>query len=229
MRHRFLLGVVLFLGCGRIETSIDAGSDADLFDGAAQACSVPCGPTQTCCSGQCVDLNLNPEHCGQCTTNCQTAVCLGGACLGDASGCPAGTKPAQNGPLTSVCCPVTDICGCEPHCGVSSRVFKTDIHYLSDAEEKELQSQLRALRLASYRYKDSLDDGRTHVGYILEDSPDAASSDLARSRVDLYTYSTMAVATLHAQDEKIASLEAQMKELRARQDALEAKCVAKRP
>ena len=128
-----------------------------------------------------------------------------------------------------MCCPVTDRCGCDPHCGVSSRAFKTDIHYLSDADEKELEGQLRALRLASYRYKDSLDDGRTHVGYILEDSPDAASSDSARSRVDLYTYSSLAVATLHAQDEKIASLEAQMKELRARQDALEAKCAAKRP
>ena len=120
------------------------------------------------------------------------------------------------------CCPNADKCECDP-CGVSTRKAKTEISYLTPTDEATLSAELAELRLASYRYRGDLDDGRTHVGYILEDSPAAASSDLARSRVDLYTYTSMAVAAIHAQDRRIDALELELRDLKARQDRLEGK------
>src|SRR5439155_9157272 len=89
---------------------------------------------------------------------------------------------------------------------VSSRRFKDDITYVSPTELDELKDQLIAIRLATFRYKQG--DKARHLGFIIEDSPSIPASDMARSKVDLYAYASMAVATLQVQARQIEQLEA---------------------
>src|SRR5262249_38509007 len=57
-------------------------------------------------------------------------------------------------------------------CPISSRRFKQDINYLSAADQERVAQELRNIRLATYQYKRGIDDGRTHLGFIIEDDPD---------------------------------------------------------
>jgi hypothetical protein len=65
-----------------------------------------CGTGLTICSGACVDLQTDPDHCGACGTGCGTwfKQCINGQC----AGCPAGfCSFGQNGcgdPRTTVFC-----------------------------------------------------------------------------------------------------------------------------
>ena len=96
-------------------------------------------------------------------------------------------------------------------CPISSRRFKRDVAYLTDAEREDFARALRGLRLARYRYEGS-DEER--LGFILEDGPPAVAVDRAREQVDLYGYSSLAVATLQSQDRRIEALEREVRELR---------------
>jgi len=90
-------------------------------------------------------------------------------------------------------------------CALSSRRFKEDIAYLSPEQLDELTEQVMSLHLATFRYK----QGGTarHLGYILEDTPEAAASDVEHQRVDLYAYTSMAVAALQVQARDLRQLE----------------------
>jgi hypothetical protein len=90
----------------------------------------------------------------------------------------------------------------------SSRRFKDDITYVSSSELEQLKDALVKVRLATFRYKQG--DKSRHLGYIIEDSPDVPASDVARSRVDLYAYASMAVAAVQVQARQIEQLEAEV-------------------
>jgi hypothetical protein len=90
----------------------------------------------------------------------------------------------------------------------SSRRFKEDIAYASPSELEQLKEALVKVRLATFRYKQG--DKARHLGFIIEDSPDIPASDVARSRVDLYAYTSMAVAALQVQARQIEQLEAEV-------------------
>lgn len=47
--------------------------------GAPPRCS-DCDGSQTLCNGQCVDVEEDPQHCGQCGHDCLGAACTGGVC-----------------------------------------------------------------------------------------------------------------------------------------------------
>jgi hypothetical protein len=87
---------------------------------------------------------------------------------------------------------------------VSSRRFKEDVSYLSAKQLDDVTEDLLKIRLATFRYKQS---GGRHLGYILEDSPDIAASEMEHLRVDLYGYTSMAVAALQVQARQIQQLE----------------------
>jgi hypothetical protein len=46
-----------------------------------EATPLVCESDQTNCSNQCVDLKLDPNHCGDCTTVCETGICNDGTCF----------------------------------------------------------------------------------------------------------------------------------------------------
>ena len=98
---------------------------------------------------------------------------------------------------------------------VSTRKAKDDIVYVTDVEQLALAKQALALKLATYHYKQ--DPTRTKkLGYILEDAPGAASSDLAREEVDLYAYASMVLAATKVQEKRLDALEKEMASLRAK-------------
>lgn len=98
-------------------------------------------------------------------------------------------------------------------CPESSRAVKRNIVYVGDAERQALTAQVLGVKLARYDYIDPKKPGRK-LGYILEDSPEAAFS--GDGRVDLYAYLSALVATSQEQQRRIEALEAEVKALRAR-------------
>jgi hypothetical protein len=65
------------------QTSADGARDAadgGLTDAATEAAS-PCGPGTQLCGATCVDVNLDPAHCGSCDNACsRSQVCSNGTC-----------------------------------------------------------------------------------------------------------------------------------------------------
>lgn len=96
---------------------------------------------------------------------------------------------------------------------VSTRKLKDEIAYLSDEEIVALARQALAIKLASYHYKTDK-TGKKNLGYILEDAPNAPSSDLTKSQVDLYAYASMVLAATKVQEKRIDALEKEMSKLR---------------
>ncbi len=107
--RKWLFGVVmaLLLACGGDDDVVDAGVDAAVDSGVdaaapvidAGACSLDCPVGESCCvidgSPQCINLDVDGEHCGQCGrtcgggrgTHCALGQCVCGAadvgCAGD--------------------------------------------------------------------------------------------------------------------------------------------------
>jgi hypothetical protein len=88
----------------------------------------------------------------------------------------------------------------------SSRRLKKDIDYLSPSDVDELEEAVLQIHLATFRYKQG--DSAKHLGYIIEDAPRIPASDVPHARVDLYAYTSMAIAAVQAQARRIEELEA---------------------
>jgi hypothetical protein len=154
-------------------------------------------------------------------TTCGDPVCR---VPNDASASDSGVSPCSNGEAVGLSCTNRgSSCGdpdhncgsvllCTDHdpkaagCPISSRRLKDDIVYVSPVDLERLRQDMLGIRLATFRYKHG--DGKRHLGYILEDSPTVFASDMARSQVDLYAYTSMAVAALQIQTRRIEQLEA---------------------
>lgn len=95
-------------------------------------------------------------------------------------------------------------------CPISSRRFKRDLRYLTDQEREACAREVHEIRLARYRYEGS---DTLRLGFVLEDHPSAAAVDPERDMVDLYGYSSLAVAALQVQERRIEKLERRLREL----------------
>ena len=73
-----------------------------------------------------------------------------------------------------------------------------------------------ALPLATYTYKDALKGERPHLGFIIDGNEGLICVQPARNQVDVYGYTSMAVAALKVQQQQIEALKAQLKALEAR-------------
>lgn len=107
-------------------------------------------------------------------------------------------------------------------CPISRRDAKRDVRYLTPEDLEALARQLRALRLASYRYRDAGPSSPLRLGFVIDDGPPPACLDAAGERVDLYGYASLAVATLQAQARQIEALERELATLRGRVESLAA-------
>jgi hypothetical protein len=105
-------------------------------------------------------------------------------------------------------------------CPISRREAKKDIHYLNELETKALSQELLGLPLVTYRYRDG--DERVHLGFIIDDIEPSAAAHSQRGQVDLYGYTSMAVAALQQQARQIEALQRELDTLEQRLQ--EAKC-----
>jgi hypothetical protein len=103
-------------------------------------------------------------------------------------------------------------------CPISRRAAKQEIRYLDDAAIERLATELRALRLATYRYRTAPE--RERLGFILDDAPASFAADPAHDQVDLYGYLSLAVAAVQSQGKR---LDAQEREIAALREALSAR------
>jgi hypothetical protein len=91
--------------------------------------------------------------------------------------------------------------------------YKTDVRYLDAADLALLEAQTRSLRLARYRYKDA--PARERLGFLIDDAPRAPAVDEPRDMIDLYAYTSMVVATIQRQAERLDRQEREIIRLRS--------------
>ena len=97
-------------------------------------------------------------------------------------------------------------------CPISRRDAKDHIRYLDDGDLKRLHDEVMRLRLATFRYRQNA--SRTQLGFIIDDAEPSPSIDPARDMVDLYAYTSMAVAALQTQAHEIEALRNEVRSLR---------------
>lgn len=97
----------------------------------------------------------------------------------------------------------------EGGCPMSRRELKQDIVYTDAASLATYYRDLLDLRLATWRYRDR-SDAKQSLGVILEDGEAEIWADPAHDRVDLYSYSSLAIAGVQVQAAELAELRAQM-------------------
>lgn len=100
-------------------------------------------------------------------------------------------------------------------CPISTRRAKKEIRYITDGDRARIAAQARRLQLATYRYRDPALDRRTHLGFIIEDSPTCAAADMDRMQVDLYSYASMVLVLAQEQQRELATLQREVQTLRA--------------
>jgi hypothetical protein len=98
-------------------------------------------------------------------------------------------------------------------CPISLRRYKRDIRYLDAADRQRLRDQLERFPLATWRYRHEGAAAPERLGFIIDDVAPSAAVAPDGQTVDLYGYTTMAVATLQEQQREIAELRAELKRL----------------
>lgn len=241
-----LLAIVLFPACSSDPSDpSDTALDTDTTDTEVVDCG-GCASGTTCCpsrwegdSPRCVDTTKNPEHCGACGETCQSGACLASECVespacegetcaeglacsdmgGQGRCCPLGTAFTANISSFFGCCPDTDFCGCkEGACPISRVEHKHDLALVSDAELARLGEALLATPLYTWRYDES--PGATRFGFLIDESaPDFAVLPDGE-RVDLYGYTSLAVAALKRQRAELDAMRLRLESFERRLDAL---------
>lgn len=101
-------------------------------------------------------------------------------------------------------------------CPISRRRYKEDIRYLSGPDLLRYSDELHKVRLATYEYKGAAQPGRRHLGFVIEDQEQSMAVDPERDMVDLYGYTSMAVAALKVQAAEIEALKREVADLKQR-------------
>ena len=100
-------------------------------------------------------------------------------------------------------------------CPISVRSAKKEISYLSQGDERAVHDALMGVHLATWRYNQESDDVPTHLGFIIDDVGRQPMVAADGGHVDLYGYTSMAVAALQVQQRQIEALQAQVRNLQA--------------
>jgi hypothetical protein len=107
--------------------------------------------------------------------------------------------------------PVTQPGGCP----ISLAAFKKDIRYLDDGARQREHDALMRLPLATWRYRTDGAETPPRLGFLIDDVGPARCVEPSGQRVDLYGYTSMAVAALQVQEREIAALRQELAALRA--------------
>ena len=101
-------------------------------------------------------------------------------------------------------------------CPISKAEHKTEVHVLTVDELSQIEAELTALPIASWRYRWSPPGTMPRLGFIIDDVPQSHAVRPNGEQVDLYAYTTMAIATIKVQTDRIAALEQRLAALEQR-------------
>jgi len=203
-------------------------------------CEPACDGKTSCCDGNCVDLTRDTTNCGMCGMPCASGdYCANSTCT--PATCPQEGCADAGACCGSQCCPGEDFCclvastlsfftceepdagSCPPSCAptcISRRDAKRDIQYLDEAQLQTAEDQVLRIPLARFNYKWDAPTEHRRLGFIIEDvAPSPGVVDEARGVVDLYGYTSLAVAALQEQAKEIERLRHQVDALQRRLDA----------
>lgn len=163
----------------------------------------------------------SPPTTPQWYTTCGDPVCRGYTppagvpkCTTEKAGATCATVGNKYDPMSDcnalLLCTTSDPTKQPGGCPISRRQYKTDIAYLDEAGLRRYADELSKVKLATYKYKSG---GPTRLGFIIEDHEPSVSIDSQLDMVDLYGYTSMAVAALKLQEKQIAALQQQVREL----------------
>ncbi len=188
--------------------------------GAACTTATSCAYAEGTCT---CEIYCGPQY--PVSRECDAGTPLSWQCTGAAPGCPAqrplgGTACAQEQQYCAYGDCRAPAMKCESGawhvepqgCAVSTRTKKREIEYLGDEALRQLADRTLSTRLATYRYTSG--DPSQHLGFIIEDDPESPAVMSDQGHVDLYAYSSMAVATLQMQAREIDLLRREVEALR---------------
>jgi hypothetical protein len=104
----------------------------------------------------------------------------------------------------------------------SSIAYKKDVAPIGDRALREMGETLDQLPLYTYRYKEEPATAPLRTGLIAEEAPSSVLAADGKG-VDLYQYTSVAVGAVKAMSKRVADLERENDDLRARLDRLERK------
>jgi hypothetical protein len=219
------VGTLLAAGCstdsgGGVDGGPDGGSGGSDTGGSGGSDTGGSGGSDTGGSGggtgslhwyaSCGDPVCRPEDAGGSGAAPCTTEKLGDACTSEGATCDAGL-----GCGALLICAASDPKANPGGCPVSRARYKTGIDYVSDGQLQGLHDELMSMRLANWRYKSEPASARSRLGFIIDDNPESASVDSGGDRVNLYGYTSMAVAATQVQNKRIEALEKELATLRA--------------
>jgi hypothetical protein len=179
-------------------------------------------------------------------TTCSDPVCNSGGAGGKMA--PAGLSPCSAAQTEGADCTTEDEeCWPDVGCGVrlvcassdpkmqlggcpiSRAKYKKDIDYVKESELRRVHDDLMAMRLATWRYTSEPAAAREHLGFIIDDNPESPAVAASGDQVDLYGYTSMAVAAAQVQDKRMDDLERELRALREEVGALREKAARCEP
>lgn len=142
-------------------------------------------------------------------------------CTGQKEGDPCSTdgdlcEIANDDCNTNLICATSDPKDDPAGCPISLASKKHDIEYLTDRERERIREDLLTMPLATWKYNTESRGEKEHLGFIIDDQPPSSPAlRPSAERVDLYGYTSMAVAAIQAQDKEIRELRAELAALRS--------------
>lgn len=210
-----LVGMVVIAAVGCDGTRVEGGGDAG--QGGSGASGGNGGNSggglqwyTTCGDPVCMEPPdggaMPPAGVAPCTTEMVGAVCM--------------TVGATCWPANSSCGELLQCAEADPKdnpggCPVSRVNHKKNIEYLSDAEVASIADEATTMRLSSWHYKAEGGSARRHVGFLIDDMPESIAVGANGERVDLYGYTSMAIAAVQVQDKRLQTLERELAAMRA--------------
>ena len=152
---------------------------------------------------------------------------------------PEGVEPCAGEELGDACQEEGDMCDagfgcgavlvCAPSvpkqlpggCPKSLASAKQDVQYLDVGAMETLLKQLQGMKLATWRYREG--NPARRLGFIIDDNPGSPAVLPRGDQVDVYAFTTMAVAGLKVQQQQIQALQ---KQVQALTNKLEKSCAA---
>jgi hypothetical protein len=99
-------------------------------------------------------------------------------------------------------------------CPISLLAWKKDVRYLDEAERRRQHDALMRVPLATWRYLAEDAASPPRLGFLIDDVGSAACVEPSGRRVDLYGYTSMAVAAVQVQAGEIEALRGEVAALR---------------